>query len=566
MSRRHYLSRILLVIALSVFCITSSGRATIYYVDATNGKDSNKGTSEAASWKTIAKVNRSKFRPGDRILFKRGEIWRETLVIPSSGNASASIIFGSYGTGNRPTITGADLISGWSLYMVNTFKALTSPVQPNQVFMDYSVRLTKGTSPEALNNKEWFWNNGTLFLRYEEGNPDQAGRIIEASQRSNCILLDYPEVKNFIVIDSFSIEKANSFNIFIGSALNGFIVKDSVTQFSYYDGIKISGGTKQSNGLIEANSLAFNGKSGINVTGSADSWVIRGNKSFDNCQVDTAEHDFCAGIYIWGNDSKIPNRITNIVIESNESYLNGIIRPTSNRGAGIWLDDCGKGNIIRYNSVYKNNSNGIFLEATSDSQVYYNVVHSNNGTNEWVGGIHIKGNDGRKASSNLMANNTIYNNWAGIAVDTFGSNSLVVNNVIINNISAGNIKNLLAVGGGANDGGNGSGNIYQHNCFGLERNGFIRWGKNDYSSYNQWESTYGTIAYSIKADPQFANSVSADFRLLSTSKCIRAGEDIGLVRDFEGNSLPVRQSPDIGALQYVGANLRAPSQLRTILH
>jgi hypothetical protein len=37
-----------------------------YYVDATNGNDSNNGTSELTPWQTIAKINASKLNSGVR--------------------------------------------------------------------------------------------------------------------------------------------------------------------------------------------------------------------------------------------------------------------------------------------------------------------------------------------------------------------------------------------------------------------------------------------------------------------------------------------------------------------
>ncbi len=48
--------------------------AATYYVDATSGQDNNEGLSDATPWKTIAKVNASRFAPGDQILFKRGRL------------------------------------------------------------------------------------------------------------------------------------------------------------------------------------------------------------------------------------------------------------------------------------------------------------------------------------------------------------------------------------------------------------------------------------------------------------------------------------------------------------
>ena len=79
-----------------------------YYVDATGGNDSNNGLSTAAAWKTISKVNSSSFLPGDTILLKRGEIWREKLTVPSGGSVGNPITLGSYGIGAKPIIQGAN--------------------------------------------------------------------------------------------------------------------------------------------------------------------------------------------------------------------------------------------------------------------------------------------------------------------------------------------------------------------------------------------------------------------------------------------------------------------------
>ncbi len=75
----------LTVAVLVSFYLHSVGWAATYYVDATNGNDSNNGTSESTPWKTISKVSASRFNPGDQILFKRGQIWRGQLIPPSSG-------------------------------------------------------------------------------------------------------------------------------------------------------------------------------------------------------------------------------------------------------------------------------------------------------------------------------------------------------------------------------------------------------------------------------------------------------------------------------------------------
>ena len=62
-----------------------------YYVDATNGRDSNDGLSPEESWKTVEKVNSAKLHPGDAVLLKRGEVWREQLI-PQSGDGCLQLL------------------------------------------------------------------------------------------------------------------------------------------------------------------------------------------------------------------------------------------------------------------------------------------------------------------------------------------------------------------------------------------------------------------------------------------------------------------------------------------
>src|ERR1700722_11347833 len=99
---------------LSISLFGQLAHATTYYVDSLGGSDSNNGTSSSTPWQTIAKVNPQAFRPGDWILFKAGDIWREQLAVSNSGASGAPITFGSYGTGAPPIISGASLVTSWT--------------------------------------------------------------------------------------------------------------------------------------------------------------------------------------------------------------------------------------------------------------------------------------------------------------------------------------------------------------------------------------------------------------------------------------------------------------------
>ena len=98
----------LLVLALGVTLFSASAcYATDYYVSWFAGSDENNGLSVNSPWKSLSRVNRNKFQPGDQVLLHAGETWHEQLRPPSSGSVDSPIVFSSYGTGSRPILEGS---------------------------------------------------------------------------------------------------------------------------------------------------------------------------------------------------------------------------------------------------------------------------------------------------------------------------------------------------------------------------------------------------------------------------------------------------------------------------
>ncbi len=81
--------------------------ATIYYVSNSEGKNRYNGKSIDKPWRSLKKVNRKSLKPGDSVLFKRGDIWRGQLIPKTSGNILFDIYFGAYGEGDKPLILGS---------------------------------------------------------------------------------------------------------------------------------------------------------------------------------------------------------------------------------------------------------------------------------------------------------------------------------------------------------------------------------------------------------------------------------------------------------------------------
>jgi len=83
----------------------SAALATTYYV-ANAGSDQNDGTSPERPWRTLARVNGQALEPGDTVLLRRGDRWREQLL-PHSGSEAGAVTYGAYGEGPKPLLLGS---------------------------------------------------------------------------------------------------------------------------------------------------------------------------------------------------------------------------------------------------------------------------------------------------------------------------------------------------------------------------------------------------------------------------------------------------------------------------
>ncbi|MGN0847077.1 MAG: hypothetical protein ACI4RA_06810 [Kiritimatiellia bacterium] len=83
--------------------VTACAVAETWFVDSVRGDDGAAGTSEAAAVRSLDRVNALDVKPGDRVLFRRGGLWRGGLV-PKSGEPGRPVVYSSYGTGPKPIL------------------------------------------------------------------------------------------------------------------------------------------------------------------------------------------------------------------------------------------------------------------------------------------------------------------------------------------------------------------------------------------------------------------------------------------------------------------------------
>src|SRR5665213_135214 len=130
----------------------TTANATNYYISA-SGNDANNGTSTSASWQTLNKLNSfsGSLKPGDNILFNRGDVFYGSITIKSSGSSAAPITFGAYGSGANPVITGFTNVTTWTNLGGNIWEsasAVSSSASCNMVLIN-GINTAMGRYPNS---------------------------------------------------------------------------------------------------------------------------------------------------------------------------------------------------------------------------------------------------------------------------------------------------------------------------------------------------------------------------------------------------------------------------------
>src|SRR5690554_2292112 len=121
MNLMKYHHCILILIALF---LVGEAKATIYYINSTEGNDSNSGIDSLKPWRSLEKLNQFVFKPGDTILFKAGRIYEGQWLPKGSGQINKPIYVDKYGIGHKPRLQGNGVmpatihlynVEGWEL-------------------------------------------------------------------------------------------------------------------------------------------------------------------------------------------------------------------------------------------------------------------------------------------------------------------------------------------------------------------------------------------------------------------------------------------------------------------
>jgi hypothetical protein len=573
---------------------TETPTAPVYtYYVSSSGDDSNAGNSESSPWKTIEKANTATqagglLQPGGKVLFRRGDTFIGQLLVGTSGTPDNPIEISSYGSGEKPILTGVGAnmgnnSNGDAIEVVKITNGSHIIMSDLQISNDRKVGLGwNGSGSKSygiyVNANKWGGRSkGLTFKNIDfidifgvdmlnwEGQIDTDNYKAQAfffDSDQNHDGLTSPLTPTEVGIDDVLIEDCYFYNIG-GSGITS----------RHLGGYNSDGSTERNqNHIIRNNHFENLGGDGV-VFASIYNGLVENNEYYDlglGDKNDPNDRLFGRGEGCWIWDS------WNVVVQYNKQYRNKGFGDTY--GAGGHVDFYCKNVIFQYN--YSEDSDGGFVEILGDSEniTFRHNVSVNDGHRSehhnytiWLSGYVGTDKTPIPSQNSYIYNNTVYVNNPNIdtQISIFAENTYIYNNIFLyTNGSSMGIRNEDEVNGLRVDMQNNgvlevSNNMYQGNISNTFKN-------LDASILdNVWPSFSSPSGFS----PGDANGSSELYDLESGSLLINAGKTFtppvfpmagqgifshitsAAVNDGFGNQLAADSPPNIGASNSYNTNL-----------
>ncbi|UCF63912.1 MAG: right-handed parallel beta-helix repeat-containing protein [bacterium] len=528
-----------------------------YYIDAVSGKDGNSGNTPQEAWQSIARVNRAIFRPGDKILFKTGCKWRETLTISHSGTSQNPIIYDAYGAEQKPVITAVDLLVGtdgnyWMSHN-DSIWYLQKTADPKRLWLN-GKEYPRSLDIKHINQHfRWYYEENTqrLYL-FNWNKPENSTMKIEiATGRDMAVVArnaDYITIRNialeggslfslhinycdYVVIENCEVGKySGKYGFFASHSSQGILRDcqvDSWHRIKYtYDYAAVEDGIKLYNGCsgweIYRNEVKDWGHSCIQIQSKDRQNPTSNNRIYSNI-LSAKNVAYCRGFELAGPEESCQN---------NEIFRNIIAYTSVRNQLG------GDHNLIHHN-IFHNLSNVTYRNdgtaqvasfsnheenACHDISFYHNVL-----VNSDEPAIRIVNHIGGNIYNIFIKNNIVYNCGRNSREDLTGVGLFIG--------KEGNIRQISI----------------QYNDFFLpdgKMRIYYRGMLKKLSELIEMDlKNENNISKNIEADPLFISIENQNFKLMPESPCISLGIPVGIENDFLGNPIPSEGPANIGAFQ-----------------
>ena len=520
---------------------------TTFYVSSSIGDDNSDG-SQSSPWKSLSKISSKEFSPGDTVFFKKGDSFTGHFTVKGSGSDEKPIVFTTYGSGNKPILTG----SGSSISGGDFQETIYINNYDNMVFDGLEIQNNRTRS---RNNVE----ESDSFGIYVHNTGDEIMNNFEFRNLTfkNIYAITQVDPSNQQAFNQFEVAGLRFFTDWGKSKINNVLVEDNFFTDLQRFGVHVkhsnanNGSDNRHTDFVFRNN-EFKEIGGTCILPSRVRNVLIENNIFNKPGAKTNSRMIGRGSAVWNWYS------VNTVIQRNQATgIRGILD-----SHGVHVDHSNVGTFIQYN--YMEDCEGGFVEILggNETAVYRFNISVNDGWRDnpnWKNSNHtiwlndkIGDNDGYKSTNSFIYNNTIVinrsNNPYETAIDIKGDNTRIFNNIFysINGSSIGkkqvNIKddNLKMTN-----------NLF----FGKIDNRFIGNDENpiDKSPLFYNEDLGNAKGFQLLKESEAINSgisYSGNFShpAISTgdSKIFANVESIPTV-DFFGNKLDANSTPNIGA-------------------
>lgn len=162
---KKQLKNLFLCFLLFVTASSKLGATTYYFAE--HGDDDRsfaEASNPATPWRSINKLNAifSRLQPGDQVLFNRGDRFFGTIRASRSGTSTDMIVFGAYGSGSKPVLTGSIRLNNWVSAGNGNFSVRNDDL-PKRIMM-----MTIGGIPYALGRYPNLDEGEGGYLKHEE--------------------------------------------------------------------------------------------------------------------------------------------------------------------------------------------------------------------------------------------------------------------------------------------------------------------------------------------------------------------------------------------------------------
>jgi hypothetical protein len=420
----------ILIIGILFFGCFETHAQTTYYMDATNGSDSNSGISTSQPWKTLSKISSVVLKPGDMVLFKKGERFDGYFVVKGSGSATQPITISSYGSGNKPIITAEVGAAGGGDYR----EAIYVNNNDNFVFEGLEVNNERKVSRSGVDDKESYG-----IHIHNSGN-----QIMKNFTFRNMTFQNVYAVQPMLEPDDFNglevagLRIASDKNTVVGQEKN---IQDVLMENCYFTDlqrlgvhIKHAGGNSGSDDINRNKNLVFRNNEFHYIGGTC----ILPSRTY-NCLIEDNIFNHPGD----NSDPRMPNRgssvwtwrCINTVIQNNQClHIRGYLD-----SHGIHIDHENKNTFVQYN--YMEDCEGGFVEILGGNvnAVYRFNVSVNDGWRNnpnWINSNHTIWINEKVPSGvhysdeNYIYNNTVVMNYGySTAIDIDATNTHIYNNI-----------------------------------------------------------------------------------------------------------------------------------------